>query len=135
MTDQMHYFRSVKGHAARRYGSEAFIGCSRGPKGFTWNTDVVVAITDTEMMPYRKDYASYIRHGDLKRATEAEYDAWQATRKATREAALAEREKVKADEKAEREKAEKAEREKAEKADAPTSDSEASVPEATGGNA
>lgn len=92
MTDKMHYFRAVEGHAARRFGSEAFIGCSRGPKGFTWNTDVVVAIPETEMLPYRKDYNSYVRHGDLKRATEVEYKAWIDKRNAQGDAV-----KVKAD--------------------------------------
>ncbi len=91
MADKMHYFRSVKGHAARRCGTETFIGCVRGPKGFTWNTDVVVAIPDLEMMPYRKDYASYVRHGDLMRATEADYKAWLDKRKAASEAVQAER--------------------------------------------
>ncbi len=81
MSEKMHYFRAIEGHACRRFGSEAFIGCARGPKGFTWNTDVVVAITDNELAPYRKDYNSYLRHGDLKRATKADYDKWIAKRK------------------------------------------------------
>ena len=81
MSEKMHYFRAIEGHACRRFGSEAFIGCARGPKGFTWNTDVVVAITDKELAPYRKDYNSYLRHGDLKRATKADYDKWIAKRK------------------------------------------------------
>ncbi len=98
MTEKMHYFRPVEGHACRRFGSESFIGCTRGPKGYTWNTDVVVAISDTEMMPYRKDYTSYLRHGDLKRATKSEYEEWLAKRKAATEKAKADREQRIADE-------------------------------------
>lgn len=82
MSQKMHYFRSIQGHACRRFGSEAFIGCTRGPKGFTWNTDAVVAIPESEMLRYRKDYNSYIRHGDLKRATKSDYDKWIAKRQA-----------------------------------------------------
>ncbi len=80
MSEEMHYFRPVEGRVCRRYGGDSFIGATRSPKGFQINTDVVVAITDRELTPYRKDYASYIRHGDLKRSNQKEYDAYQAAR-------------------------------------------------------
>lgn len=95
MSEKMHYFKAVEGHACRRFGSEAFIGCARGPKGFTWNMDVVVAITDIELAPYRKDYNSYLRHGDLKRANKADYDKWLAKRKTAGEKIQAVRDKAK----------------------------------------
>lgn len=91
MADKMHYFRCVDGHACRRYGSETFIGCMRGPNGYTWNTDVVVAISETEMKPYRKDYNSYLRHKDLIRVDEAAYDKWIADRNQASEAHAAAR--------------------------------------------
>lgn len=90
MAEKMHYFKSVEGHACRRYGSETFIGCTRGPKGYSWNTNVVVAIPETEMKPYRKDYTSCVRLGDLLRVDAAAYDEWLSKRKAASEAAASE---------------------------------------------
>ena len=93
MAEKIHYFRPVKGKVCRRFGSEAFIGASRSPTGYIINTDAVVAITDIELAPYRKDYASYIRHGDLVKATKSEYTTWQNKRKKATEAAVAARKK------------------------------------------
>ena len=121
MSEKMHYFRAIEGHACRRFGSEAFIGCARGPKGFTWNTDVVVAITDKELAPYRKDYNSYLRHGDLKRATKADYDKWIAKRKDAGEKLKSDRDKARKVAAKEAEKAAK-EAEKAAKAADTTND-------------
>ncbi len=135
MTEKMHYFRAVEGHAARRMGSEAFIGCARGPKGYTWNVDVVVAITDTEMMPYRKDYSSYVRHGDLLRATEEEYKAWLAQRTAASELEGTKRAAKKAEDAVAAKPLTKAEKKAAKKAAQNANESDAPASDATSGNA
>lgn len=132
MTDKMHYFRPVKGRAVRRCGSNAFIGATRGPKGYTWNTDVVVAITEREMRPYRKDYVSSVRHGDLKRATKTEYEAWLNKRQAATEEAKKKRDEAKAKAEADAEKKAEA---VAPPDDETQDDSDASASEATGGSA
>lgn len=97
MTEKMHYFRPVAGRAACRFGTTTFIGATRSPNGFVINTDVVVAISDTEVAPHRKSYANYIKHGDLKKATAADYTAYLDSRKAASDAVA---EKRKADAKA-----------------------------------
>lgn len=111
MAEQMHYFRPVEGRAARRYGTDAFIGATRSPKGFVINTEVVVAISDTEIAPNRKAYSNYLRHGDLQKATKAEYDEYQAARKKKSEQVAKER-------KAKRDKEAKAAKDAAKKAEA-----------------
>lgn len=75
-----HYFRAGRGVVAR-YGTDAFIGATRGPKGFVVNPDAVVAIPETELRVHRKSYASDVRLGALKRATAAEYQAYQDRRR------------------------------------------------------
>lgn len=81
MTEKMHYFKAVQGRACPRYGSDTFIGCRRGPKGYVWNLDAVVAITDRELAPNRKAYSSHVRLGDLARATKTDYDKFLGARK------------------------------------------------------
>lgn len=103
MPEKMHYLKAVKDRACPRYGTEAFIGCRRGPKGFVWSMDAVVAITENEYAPHRKAYDMHLRHGDIKRAIKADYDAWLAKRKADAEARRAARDKQRADAEAEAE--------------------------------
>lgn len=80
MSEKMHYFSAVEGRAFRRPGTPSFIGATRTATGFKFNTEAVVAIPETEMLPYRKDYNSAVKYGDLKRRTKADYDAWQKLR-------------------------------------------------------
>lgn len=93
MAEKMHYFSPMPGRAFRRPGSDQFIGASRTPKGFVINPEAVVAISDTEMMPFRKDYNQAVRLGDLKRRTKKEYEAWQQLRTRRSEKKAAERKK------------------------------------------
>lgn len=103
MPEKMHYLKAVKDRACPRYGTEAFIGCRRGPKGFVWNLDAVVAITEREYAPHRKAYAMHLRHGDIEKSSKSEYDAWLAKRKAEADARRAEREAEREKQKAEAE--------------------------------
>lgn len=96
MSEKMHYFRPVAGRVAKRFGTPAFIGARRSPTGFVINPDVVVAIPDKEIAPHRKSYLAYIRRGDLKTATKAEYDTYLDARRA--KAAAAEAAAAEADE-------------------------------------
>ncbi len=100
MSETMHYFKGVQGRACPRYGTEAFIGCRRGPKGYIWNVDAVVAIPDIEIAPNRKAYASHVRLGDLLVATKEDYDHWLEQRKQASIAKRAERDAERAEQQA-----------------------------------
>lgn len=79
------FVSSNEGHAVSRFGSAIggrhgeLIGATRDPSDptcVTWDTDAIVPLTVAEYARYRREYERAIRHGALRRRTEAEYAAY-----------------------------------------------------------
>ena len=94
---QFRYFSPVEGRVVQRFGTDAYIGASRGPKGFAVNPDAVVAIPVTEITPRLKTWRNLVSRGDLVERTEQDFVAWQGERKRRTEVAVAARKKKQAD--------------------------------------
>lgn len=81
---EFRYFSPAKGRVVPRYGAGSFIGASRGPKGFTVNTEAVVAIPVTETNRFHKEYRKAVELKDLVERTKKDWEAWQEKRAAGR---------------------------------------------------
>lgn len=90
---EMRFFSSVQGRAFMRRGKGVYIGCKQKPKatGFVWDTDVVVAIPQSEVDLNLRDYNAAVRRGDLVKRTKAEFDKFRANQDAEQKRLLAER--------------------------------------------
>jgi hypothetical protein len=78
------YFSSVPGHAVARYGTGTTIGASRGPTGYVFNTDVVVAIPEAEFYRYMREYKRALLHKELVERTKEDFDSYRAKRNEAR---------------------------------------------------
>ena len=87
------YFSPVEGRVVQRFGSDSYIGASRGPKGYTINLDAVVAIPEAELAARPKSWRNLLKRGDLRERTREEYEAFQKKRQAKSEAIRAARKK------------------------------------------
>lgn len=72
---EFRYFSSVEGRAFRRPGTASYIGATRTASGYVWNTKKVVRIPYSEMIPHLKTYLNALRHGDIEKRTEADFEA------------------------------------------------------------
>lgn len=75
------YVSSVEGHLVTRFPSlrastAQYIGASRKDKKITWDTSIIVAISDDEWKKFRREYRRAVDDGALKVRTEAEYKAF-----------------------------------------------------------
>lgn len=89
---KMRYFSPKKGHAVTRYGTDSTIGATRTPNGYEINESAVVAIPDSEVRRYFKEYKSHLDSGSLTERKVEDYEAWQAARRKTRSEDQAKRE-------------------------------------------
>ena len=94
------YVSAVKGHLVNRFPSlrqptAQYIGAARKGKKITWDEDQVVAIPEQEWRKYRREYRRAVADGALKERSKADFDAWQAKRKASDEEDRAKAEKAK----------------------------------------
>lgn len=71
------YYSPMPGCAVARYGTGAHIGATRTPTGFVIDTESVVAIPETEVAMYSKEYSDAVRNEELRERTEADYQAQQ----------------------------------------------------------
>jgi len=78
---EFRYFSPVAGRVVPRFGTDSFIGASRGPKGFTVNSHVVVAVPAAEVARYPKEYRNCLTRGDLVSRTKSDFEAFQSERR------------------------------------------------------
>jgi len=70
------YYSPVEGRVVPRFGTQTFIGASRSPSGFVINTVAVIAIPESEVAKFPKEYRNAISRGDLVAKTKADHDAF-----------------------------------------------------------
>lgn len=80
MADQpkFRYFSPMPGCAVARYGTGAHIGATRTPTGFVIDPEAVVAIPESEVLMYSKEYVDAVRHSELRERKQEDFDAQQA---------------------------------------------------------
>lgn len=92
------YVSAVEGHLVPRYGTRAEIGAEiiPGPKGgkqtIRWNTGTVVALSQDELVKYKREYKRAIKAGALVERTVEDFRAYIAAENAENERIAAERE-------------------------------------------
>jgi hypothetical protein len=70
------YFSCKAGHAVARFGTNSFVGSIRTKSGFKWNEAQVVAIPESEIIRYGREYKRVIKDGALIPRTEIDYKSW-----------------------------------------------------------
>ena len=70
MTNFRH-FSSVEGHVVPRWGTDTFIGVTRAPGGWKWNTGKMVKIPADECRRYLREYNRALKDGSLKEHKDA----------------------------------------------------------------
>jgi Zn-dependent peptidase ImmA (M78 family) len=71
------YVRSVEGKAVARYGTREMVGAVRvEPTKIVWDTEAVIPLSEEYVATYQRELRRHLTRGELKRATEAEYQAY-----------------------------------------------------------
>jgi hypothetical protein len=79
------FVKSVNGRLVPRYStlqssSTTYIGASRDGRKLVWTEDAVVRIPLPEWTRYLKEYERALREGSLKKASAADFAAWEKKR-------------------------------------------------------
>jgi hypothetical protein len=71
------FVRAVEGHCVPRYGTAEYLGCSRGPKGFEWDTERVIPLLEDYCRKYTRELKQHIDAGELVACSSTEYMDYQ----------------------------------------------------------
>lgn len=67
------FVRPVRGHAVPRYGTAQFLGCTRGAKGFEWDEQTIIPLTDEYCRAYVRELNQHFAEGSLVSCTDKQY--------------------------------------------------------------